>query len=117
MSYNYTALKTGTVRNLLTKFGFAVTFTRKSLAAYTPGANPVNTTSEITGYGVLDAFQRSEIDGEVVQQGDSRLYFEGESEPVIGDTLTIGSQVWRVEAVQPIQPGGVAVMWELRIRK
>jgi hypothetical protein len=117
MSYDYASLKTGTVRSLLTKFGYAVTLTRKAVGAYTPGTGPTTTTSTYTGVGVLDGYNKREIDGTTIQAGDVRLYFEGDTAPVIGDTTTLESAVWRVEDVTPISPGNVAVMWELRLRK
>lgn len=117
MSFDYAGLKTGTVRRLLTKFGYAVTLTRKTAAAYVPGNNPTTTTEDFTGVGVLDGYAKGEIDGTTVQAGDVRLYFEGDTAPVIGDTTTLESAVWRVEDVTQIAPGNVVVMWELRLRK
>jgi len=104
---------------LLTDKGQSVVFTRKTTLIFDPvkGRNNV-TTSTFSGYGAAFDYNRSEIDGELVQRGDIRFLMEAiTTAPALGDTCVIDSVTYRVMNVKPTSPGGTVVMYEVQLRK
>lgn len=116
MSFNYAPLAT-TATNLLTKFGQELTFTRTSKGSYDPGTGTTtDTTSTFTKNGVLFDYRDADIGDQTVLAGDRRLVSEAHTYEV-GDTVAIGSDVYRVISVSTNQPGDTALVSELQIRK
>lgn len=108
-----------TATNLLTKYGQTVTFSRETGGAFDPtlGEESGATTTTWTGNGAAFNFNRSEIDGVMVQASDLRLLLEAVSTaPAIGDQVTVDSVAYHVISVTPASPGGVVVKYDLQIR-
>lgn len=105
--------------NLLTSKGQSVVFTRKTTSIFNPVKGRNNTTtSTFSGNGAAFDYNRSEIDGEVIQRGDIRLILEATTTaPALGDTAVIDSVTYRVMNVKPTSPGGTVVMYEVQLRK
>tara|TARA_R100000951_G_scaffold36129_2_gene30869 strand:+ start:1405 stop:1755 length:351 start_codon:yes stop_codon:yes gene_type:complete len=116
MSFDYAPLaKTAT--NLLARYGQGLTFTRTSKGAYDPAAGKTSdTTSTFTKNCVLFDYRDADINGQTVLAGDRRAVAEAHAYQV-GDTVAVGSDVFRVISVSANQPGDTAMISELQIRK
>ena len=109
-----------TATALINRFGAAATITRTDGATFDPatGGYTGGTTTTITGNGARMRFERSEIDGEIIQRGDFRLLFgAGTGEPQIDDVVTFDGQIYRIMAVLSTSPSGIAVMYDLHCRR
>lgn len=113
--------------NLIAAKGQAVTLTRQANGIYNPatGAAAV-TTSTQTGKGVILPFGqgiRKRADSSVTQ-ADRLCYLSALNassaaltEPVVNDRLTdAAGNIYTITEVSPLEPAGMAVMYELTIR-
>ena len=109
-----------TASRLLAEFGQSVTFTHPVTSSFDPvtGIETPGTPVSIPGYGAAFDYMHTEIDGTIIQKGDIRFLFESTTvAPVIGDTVTIDSVVYRVMDSKPTKPAGTTVLQELQLRK
>lgn len=118
----YTALAAD-AHALLAEFGMSMTLTRPSSSAPTyDAATSVATPVAPLTYSVTGAkfdYTTREIDGTLVQAGDQRVYLSttGAVLPKPGDTLTIGSDVFRVLRAGAISPAGTDVLYDVQVRR
>ena len=107
-----------TASRLLTKFGQDVTITYAALETYTVATQTnAKTTSTFTGKGVLVDYNTSEIDDETVLAKDRRLILESTSRaPMVDDTVTVNSTVYRVMAVEEVTPAATNVIYICQLR-
>ena len=110
-----------TADELITEFGQSVTLKVSAGAAYDPetGSSVVTYTDQ-SGHGCVVDFDKKLIDGTKVRIGDKLVLLSplGISEPKDGDQLAIGAETWQV--VLPVTvtaPAGVAVLYEVQVRK
>lgn len=70
-------------------------------------------------YGLLSGYATDEIDGQYILAEDRKISLPGDMDPapVVGDTVTIGTVVWTLEQINPVQPGETVVLYKCRIRK
>lgn len=116
MSFNYAPLAK-TAETLLAKFGQELTFTRTSKGAYDPGTGATSdTTSTFTKNGVLFDYRDADSANQTVLAGDRRLVSEAHAYEV-GDTVAVGSDVYRVVSISTNQPADTALVSDLQIRK
>ena len=116
MSFDYAPL-VKTAESLLAKFGQELTFTRTSKGAYDPGTGTTtDATSTFAKNGVLFDYRDSDSADQTVLAGDRRLVSEAYDYEV-GDTVSIGSDVYRIVSISINQPGDTALVSELQIRK
>jgi len=72
------------------------------------------TATEIECYVLEDRFQIQHIDGTLVREND-RLFL-CTAQPVLGDTLEVGSDSLTVVHVVPLQPGDTVIYSEVQAR-
>lgn len=103
---------------LLKDKGQNVTFNRETSDAFDPvaGENQTNP-STFTAYGAAFNYNKSEIDGTIIQKGDIRFVMEATTEPQNDDTTTIDSAIYRVMSVKPTNPAGTSVIYEAQLRR
>jgi hypothetical protein len=84
----------------------------------TPGTAVVTSCS-----GVEEVYSARDIDGTLIKAGDTRFLLSPLNqagaeipEPRTGDTITIGAKQWRIQAVEPLAPAGLTVMYTLQLR-
>lgn len=109
-----------TASRLLKDKGQSVTFVHPVVGSFDPatGVETPGTPVNISGYGAAFDYMHSEIDGTIIQRGDIRFLFESTTTaPVIGDTVTIDTVVYRVMDSKPTKPAGTTVLQELQLRK
>lgn len=110
-----------TADELITEFGQSVTLKVSAGAAYDPetGSSAVTYTDQV-GHGCVIDFDKKLIDGTKVRIGDKLVLLSpiGVSEPKDGDQLVIGAETWQlVPPVTVTAPSGVAVLYEVQVRK
>jgi hypothetical protein len=116
MSFNFVPLQSSST-TLLKKFGRQLTFTRKTDAAFDPATGTkTQTTTTFTKFACVFDYTAQEIALDNIQVGDRRVLAEGHGY-LVGDTVTLDSQVYRIIAVSNIQPAGTVVACNLQVRK
>tara|TARA_R110000803_G_scaffold30657_1_gene68998 strand:+ start:198 stop:557 length:360 start_codon:yes stop_codon:yes gene_type:complete len=118
MTFDYTAIRS-TATSILTNFGQDATVTRIGGSTFNPttGAYSGGSTSTVSGKGVRMNYSKSEIDGEMVQRDDAKLYFSADGgTPEIDDNVLFDSENYRVMSVITISPSDTDVMYELQLR-
>ena len=113
----YSGLAT-TATNLLTDKGQSITFSREVSSSFDPVLGvPTTSTTTFSGVGAAFGYKQNQIDGEIIQRGDIRLILEATSTaPLIGDTCTIDSVVYKVLFVEKVSPAGTPVIYKLQLR-
>jgi len=116
MTVNYSALSS-TAETLLTNFGQTVTFTRFARGTYV-AASGMNSASSSTYTAKVVLFdQVKNEDGETTNQiTEFPASMHSTTEPLVGDTATINGKSYRINEVQPVQPGTSVIYYELRLR-
>ena len=75
-------------------------------------------TAETPLRAVVGRYQQGIIDGTLIMAGDRRVMVEaGPVEPRTSDKLRIGGEDYAIVAVRPTAPGGVALMYEVQVRR
>jgi len=104
---------------LLDEFGQPVTLVMAGQeAGFDQYGNAVGATPDITvsGLGCSLDYKIGEIDGTVIQNGDAKMLYKGET-PEIDMTVTLEGVKWRIVALNPLNPAGILVMYSLQLRK
>ena len=105
---------------LLTDKGQQVTVTRPVTSSHNPATGVVTsgTSTTFTGFGAAFNYNKSEVDGTLVQHGDIRFMIDASGGlPEINDLVTIDSDSYRVMSVINTSPAGTSVKYELQLRK
>ena len=110
-----------TADELIAEFGQAVTLKVSAGTTYDPetGSSVVTYTDQ-SGHGCVVEFDKKLIDGTKVRVGDKLVLLSpiGITEPKDGDQLVIGAETWQlVPPVTVTAPAGVAVLYEVQVRK
>jgi hypothetical protein len=107
--------------SLLTEMGQPVTVT---IVSPTPVYDPttstnVNPTTDYPAVGAIFDLNDHEINGTLVQVGDKRVYVSAVGVPdvTLNDTVTVAGVTYRVINPNTIGPSGVAVLYNLHVRK
>jgi len=121
MALNWTKLQNLVYKTLKSQ-GFAIT-------VRVPGSEGVwnDTTMAYTGatedtdyttYGIKKAYSIRDIDGTIVQQNDTQLFFAASSLPALttANKILISGVEQNVVNIKKTDPGDVALMWEAQIR-
>jgi len=119
------APKAALALKILTKYGQAVTLRRYGAAVYNPATQ--TSTPTVTDYariGLVDDY-KFQIAGEMLQNGtlaaagDRQLWLNsGTVKPIASDHITFANgEIWTIANVKTVDPGGVAVIYECRIRQ
>ncbi|MEX0469914.1 hypothetical protein V6X73_09265 [Spiribacter sp. 390] len=105
-----------TADNLLDKFGVTRTFTRETNTGFDPSTGTTtNTTETFTAAVVWLSFNKDEIDGSLIQEGDARLLISGEVK--VGDEVDREGSTWRIVNTNPLYPADTLVYTEAQARQ
>tara|TARA_Y100000361_G_C11030700_1_gene274621 strand:+ start:164 stop:535 length:372 start_codon:yes stop_codon:yes gene_type:complete len=108
--------------NAIKKSGTTFILTRKtvSVSGSEPWKKSSSSTSTQTLNGILDDFETSERDGNVVLQQDRRYIVASSGmtggEPNVGDLITDGSKDLRIESVETTRAKNIDVIYTLHTR-
>lgn len=82
------------------------------------------TTQQRDGSGLEEAYRASEIDGTLIKKGDKKFMLAALDltgaemmAPKVGDTLVMTDGGWGVATVEPFSPAGLAIYFNLQLRK
>ena len=119
MSFDYAEIAAEALE-LLTEFGQSITRTSYTVGTYDPatGANAV-TTAITTRIGAIFDFGAGKTleRGSLIQIGDKRLLLDATAAISQQDHFTIGGIEYVVVSIGEINPAGVAVMYDIHLRK
>ena len=108
---------------LIGEFGESATLSKPGTdAGYDPNTgDPIQSIpgSYVTGLVTpLLSYKSTEIDGELIQAGDSFCFFHSDEAPEIGMALTINGHDWRVVSIVDLTSvDGVNVFRKLQLRR
>jgi hypothetical protein len=114
-----------TTEELMAEFGQNFTVTAVTSGAYSPSTGAATTSATTqTAVGIEELYKAREIDGTLIKAGDRRLLISPRNSagaalttPSVGHTVTLDGEPWRIERVEPLQPGGTVVAIYLHLRK
>jgi hypothetical protein len=77
----------------------------------------VKVTSTYEAWGVVNPYDKTEIDGETIQQDDLRLFLQKSTqEPSIDDVVTFKGKDYRIMEVESRSPGGEDILYVCQLR-
>ncbi len=117
---NYSKLQ-NTAFKLLSKFGEDIIIRRETKTTYNPATNTdsVSTTDNYTVKGVKSNFRKSEIDGEIIQQGDFKLLLESKNlsiDPKTSDKIIYNSNIYKIIDIISVKPADTIIYYILQVR-
>lgn len=102
---------------LLQEFGLSYTFSREATGSYSTTTRTAPLTpSGYTAYCVETDVNYGNKDTSLVQLGD-RTFIAESYDYLVGDKITVGSDLWKIYQVRPIENAGVVVASYIDIRK
>lgn len=107
-----------TANTLLTDKGESVTFSRWATSEYNVATGGIEPTTEttFTGVGHPMEYKATEIDGTTVEANDVKLLVYTTTQPLIEDTVTVGSVNYRIMRVEELRAQGEAIVYRLQLR-
>jgi hypothetical protein len=70
--------------------------------------------------GVFLDYNRKEIDGEVIKQGDQKVLVPAQGltiVPAVDDVLLRGAEIWSIINVNELNPNGQRILYTLQVRQ
>ena len=102
------------------KFGRGMTL-RRTTMAYNPATQTSTpTVADYAASGVVAEYEDKDIDGTLVKAGDRLIILSAEGlaiTPTPADKVIVGGVVYSIVRDKPTNPAGVAVVYELQVRK
>lgn len=139
----YTALRDGTAAPLIEKYGITLTLRRTVKGTYNndTGATGADTHTDYRCYAVSETYNSYMVANSLVKQNDQKLIMSPNGYalsaptvpvilvPIIGDQFILpdgsiwtipagaGSELSKFQPIQPVSPGGIAVIYSVQVRK
>lgn len=117
MTFDYTKAQ-ATAKRLISRFGQDATL--KITAGSGDAWNPTQSETTQTLKVAVMKYNKSQIDGTLVKQGDKKVYISTESATIAPDLqhkIDIESEEHSIVDLTPLSPGGTVVFWEAQVRK
>jgi hypothetical protein len=117
--------KAQNVKNRLDKNGRRILLVREGIASSDP-SKPWRKTTDFNAdtyptVAVFINYETKEIDGQLIKSFDKKLLvnaIDNEGKDLTKyDAVIDDGETWKIEKVNPLQPGGVVIMYEIQIRK
>lgn len=106
--------------SLISEFGEACTFSRKTLSSFDPNTSTriVSSTATFTSSCVPEEFELDEIDNTNVLKTDIKLLVGPivGNEPILDDTVEFSNKSYRIVMVNEVIVNSVTVLYELQVR-
>ena len=114
MSFYDRLLSTAT--RLIGQYGKDATLTKPGTPTG-PEWNPTpGTPTDYTVKLVETGYSLTNRDATLIERGDKMLLIEAAVEPALEDSITVDGSVLRLIDVQPLNPGGVVLLYEAQAR-
>lgn len=104
---------------LLQTHGQSISVVRDNTGDFAPSAGTVADTGDApyTGYGYPSRYKFNQIDGELINQKDTRLIFRSTTQPLVNDIFTFNDQSFTALDVQTITQAGVNILYIVQLRQ
>lgn len=108
---------------LITKNGMPITLRHRTLAAAasdTPWEPGAATVTDTTVDGVFLNYNRKDVDGDVIKQGDQYVYIAAKnlsSVPSIDDLLIRDTEVWKIVNIEELRPNSQRILYTAQVRQ
>lgn len=80
--------------------------------------NPTISTTETPFIGMQVGFEASELAQGLVADGDIKILAAGDiAQPVMGQTIKDGADVYRVKRFNPVKPGLITVLYKIHCER
>lgn len=116
----YTSLA-ATAARLLADKGRAVTLQPSAQSTYNPATSVATSVAgtAATRNGAIFDFGRgvTNVRGNLVRATDRQLLLESGVAPQLSDTVVVGGETFAIVSVGELNPGGVAVLYDLHLRR
>jgi len=108
----------GVANTLLTTYGQSVTFTRDTTTEYNTATGGVDLVNSATFTGLIhpSTYRLDEIDGQTIQVNDIKAIVYSTTEPLLEDSVSVDSVIYRVMNIEKVQAQGVAIVYRLQLR-
>lgn len=122
MAFDYSGL-VNDIDDLIRDMGKVVTLAVKSETPTNASKPHRGTGADVTepAEAVEYAFKLEDVDGTIVRRGDTQFIVAAKDHSSFDmesvDKITVGSTVWGVRGVEPIDPGGTAIAYVYHARK
>jgi hypothetical protein len=127
----YENLRDKTAGPLIERYGMPIVMTRTVGGAIdeNTGAAGATTTTTYNCFGLIELYDARVIAASLVQAGEKKLLISAKSltvKPQVGDKFTLYDGVWfipdgdgfgRIPPVDVLAPGGIALIYTVRIRQ
>lgn len=111
------------IKKKLQAKGQSMTLTHTVAGTFDPvtgGMTGSSTVQTFAVYGIVTSYRDGVINqpGTLIQSGDKKAIVNaGTVTPVPGDNLTVYGVVWKVIAVDALEPTGAALLYKLQVRR
>lgn len=117
---NYQAIA-NTADKLISKYGSEITCSRSSETRYDTFLS-AQVSDDVTDYivkGLVDSYSVSEVDNNLIQRGDVRLYLSPitEVEPLVSDTFIWDEKTYDIISVIKLRPASTTLIYECQGRE
>jgi len=106
--------------DLIKEFGQSANLYHQAKSAPASPYEPdIKTAVSYAVIGVANSYAFKDIDGQVIKWGDLRLTIPAKGlnyTPVSGDKVIWSGRTYSVMSVEPFQPAGVAITYDLQLR-
>lgn len=113
-----------TAQRLIDRFGVPETITGYTDSPNPAGANkpPIRTLATLTANAVFLDIDQKLIDGTLIKTGDMKVLLSAlnfDIPPKLKGTISrlTENEVWNIEEVKPLNPGGIKLIYTLLVRK
>lgn len=117
MSINYSSM-TATATRLLTGNGQPVTLRRTVGATYDPvtGTYSGGSTQDLPMVGAFVQISSQYKLANNVQDGDRLMWVDASQAPMVGDSIVVGADVFKIVSVDAANPAGTPLAYKLQVR-
>lgn len=115
--FDYTKTR-ATAERLIAKFGQQGQLRRITVSG--PDYDPVQTSQAFACMLVDLDHTQTHFGDTLTQRGDRMIYLSTAGllvEPTLADRLVVGGVEHAIVDIQPLSPGGIALLWQLRVRR
>lgn len=110
-----------TSSRLIKEYGAEVTLTRTTLGTFDPvsGSTSGETTTNFKCHAVLTNYDIKHINDTQIQLGDKKVTLSAKdlgTKPEMTDTISEGGITYSIKNIQPLNPGGIDLIYELQCR-
>lgn len=118
VAFDYAKMRT-TAERLIARFGRSAELRRAKAhgPAYDPTIGPDDYCPVTV---VLGEYAVKEIDGTLIKAEDRKVTMSTEGvtiTPETSDRLLIGSTLYDIVTIKPLEPGGTVLLWKMQVRR